>query len=57
MCSLFSGGRSVMVLDLSVCQEEVQLGEGEWLSGSAITAGPFDFTSALLKYTTLQPVI
>jgi hypothetical protein len=46
-----------MVLDLSVCQEEVQLGEGEWLSGSAIAAGPFDFTSALLKYTTLQPVI
>jgi hypothetical protein len=46
-----------MVLDLSVCQEEEQLGEGGFCSCSAIVSGPFIPVLVLLKYITLQLVV
>jgi hypothetical protein len=46
-----------MVLDLSVCREEEQLGEVGFCSCSAIVSGPFVPVLALLKYITLWPVV
>jgi hypothetical protein len=58
MCSLFSGGKSkVVVLGLLVCQEEVQGGDGKVGAHSPIVAGPFVVVSALLKYMTLCLVV
>jgi hypothetical protein len=46
-----------MVLDLSVCHKEEQLGEGGFCSCPAIISGPFVSVLVLLKYITLWPAI
>jgi hypothetical protein len=46
-----------VVLEHSVCQEEEQLGEGEFCSYSAIISSPFVPVLTLFKYITLWPAV